>query len=207
MGKAIEREEPMTERTLPRLFEDSVAKYPDNVLMWEKTGDAYSGTNYREMRERVRAFAAGLMGLGPGQGRPRRPHLRGPERLGHERAGHPLRGGDQRPRSRSRSTSSPTSSSGSPTRAAGWRSCRASQVEKIRQIKNDLADLEKTIVLDQLRPFEPDEIFAGDVLAEAKEWLAAHGPEFEARWHPSGERSTPTSATPRERRPTPRASS
>ena len=58
----------MAERTLPRLFEDSVAKYPDNILMWEKPADAYIGTSYREMRERVRAFAAGLMSLGLGKG-------------------------------------------------------------------------------------------------------------------------------------------
>ena len=29
---------------------------------------------------------------------------------------------------------------------------------------------------------EPDEVYAGDVLERGKEWLAAHGPEFEARW-------------------------
>jgi hypothetical protein len=37
------------QRTLPQLFENSVAKYPNNILMWEKKGDSYKGTTYREM--------------------------------------------------------------------------------------------------------------------------------------------------------------
>ncbi len=181
MGKAIEREEPMTERTLPRLFEDSVAKYPDNVLMWEKTGDAYSGTKYREMRERVRAFAAGLMGLGLAKGD--RVALISEGRndwvmseLGIFYAG---------------AVDVPVSVKIEELADLKFRlshsGCRmaivsASQVEKVRRIKHDLAELEKTVVLDRLAHCDPDEVFAGDVLDKGKVWLAAHGPEFESRW-------------------------
>ena len=54
----------MVERTLPQLFEESVQKFPDNVLMWEKKDGKYQGITYREMRTRVRDFAAGLLTLG-----------------------------------------------------------------------------------------------------------------------------------------------
>jgi hypothetical protein len=37
------------QRTLPQLFENSVAKYSGNNLMWERKGDSYKGTTYREM--------------------------------------------------------------------------------------------------------------------------------------------------------------
>ena len=46
------------QRTLPQLFEDSVAKYPNNILMWEKKGDWYNGTMYREMQTLVYQCAA-----------------------------------------------------------------------------------------------------------------------------------------------------
>ena len=58
----------MPERTLPDLFEESVTAYPDNVLIWEKTGARYEPTTFAEMRELVRRFAAGLLSLGLGKG-------------------------------------------------------------------------------------------------------------------------------------------
>ena len=58
----------MTQRTLPQLFEDSVTKYPDNILMWEKEGEVYKGTTYREMQTLVYQCAAGLLSLGVNKG-------------------------------------------------------------------------------------------------------------------------------------------
>ena len=54
--------------TLINLFEESVIKFPDNVYLWQKTGDEYQGTTYKETRKQVHEFAAGLMkiGLQPG---------------------------------------------------------------------------------------------------------------------------------------------
>ena len=40
--------EMIVQRTLPQMFEINVAKYPHNILMWEKKGDSYMGTSYRE---------------------------------------------------------------------------------------------------------------------------------------------------------------
>jgi long-chain acyl-CoA synthetase len=58
----------MAERTLPELFEESVKSYPDNVLIWEKSGTKYEPTTYCAMRPLVHRFAAGLMSLGLGKG-------------------------------------------------------------------------------------------------------------------------------------------
>ncbi|MDP4206337.1 MAG: AMP-binding protein [Bacteroidota bacterium] len=51
-------------RTLIELFETSVEKFPDNILLWEKPENQYIGTTYRETREKVLKFGAGLMALG-----------------------------------------------------------------------------------------------------------------------------------------------
>jgi long-chain acyl-CoA synthetase len=55
-------------RTLPRLLEDSAARYPNNVLMWEKRGEAYEPATYVQMRDRIHVFGAGLMALGLNKG-------------------------------------------------------------------------------------------------------------------------------------------
>ena len=51
-------------RTLPQMFEESVARYSSNVMMWEKGGESYTGTTYAGMRQSVHECAAGLIDLG-----------------------------------------------------------------------------------------------------------------------------------------------
>ncbi|RPI21947.1 MAG: long-chain fatty acid--CoA ligase [Acidobacteria bacterium] len=58
----------MHPRTLPRLFEASVEQYGQSLLMSEKTGDAYAGSTYRQIREEVYQFGAGLMAYGVAKG-------------------------------------------------------------------------------------------------------------------------------------------
>ena len=57
----------MQPRTLPRLFETSVERYGDNVLISEKT-DTYHGSTYRQIRDEVYQFAAGLIAKGIAKG-------------------------------------------------------------------------------------------------------------------------------------------
>jgi long-chain acyl-CoA synthetase len=59
---------PSVQRTIPQLFEESVARFPDNVMMWEKKEGAYKGSTYRELRQRVYEAAAGLIDLGVQKG-------------------------------------------------------------------------------------------------------------------------------------------
>ncbi|GET29773.1 long-chain fatty acid--CoA ligase [Prolixibacter sp. SD074] len=51
-------------KTLIELFEQSVAKFPDNPLLWEKTKDKYEPSTYREIHEQVHHFGAGLLSKG-----------------------------------------------------------------------------------------------------------------------------------------------
>ena len=56
------------ERTLPALFEESVAKYPDHVFLWEKKDAAYRPLTYTQVREAVIRCAAGLICAGVKKG-------------------------------------------------------------------------------------------------------------------------------------------
>lgn len=51
-------------RTIIELFETSVAKYPNNIYLWEKQNGKYEGTSYRQTHDLVMRFGAGLMALG-----------------------------------------------------------------------------------------------------------------------------------------------
>ncbi len=51
-------------QTLPQLFEESVRKFSDRIMVWEKKTGTYEGTTYAAVRESVYQCAAGLMGLG-----------------------------------------------------------------------------------------------------------------------------------------------
>ncbi len=54
----------MEHKSLPHLFEESVRKYPDNVLLWEKRSAEYKGSTYEEVYDRVVTYATGLLDIG-----------------------------------------------------------------------------------------------------------------------------------------------
>jgi len=51
-------------RTIIELFETSVGKYAENIYLMEKRNGKYEGITYRETRNEVMRFAAGLLRLG-----------------------------------------------------------------------------------------------------------------------------------------------
>ncbi|MCL3779172.1 long-chain fatty acid--CoA ligase [Prolixibacteraceae bacterium JC049] len=51
-------------RTLIELFETSVSRFPNNVLLWEKKTSKFEPTTYSESHEQVLQLAAGLSELG-----------------------------------------------------------------------------------------------------------------------------------------------
>ena len=51
-------------KTIIELFETSVAKYADNIYLWEKKNGKYEGITYRQTHNEVLRFAAGLLKLG-----------------------------------------------------------------------------------------------------------------------------------------------
>jgi len=171
----------VSQRTIPQLFEDSVEKFGPNVFLWEKRSERYEGLTYSELRRVVHQFAAGLMVMGLQKGD--RVALISEARnawvmaeLGILFAG---------------AVNVPISVRIEELSELKFRlahsGCRVAvvspnQVAKIRRIKRDLADLEKTIILDHMNEYESGEVFAGDVLVAGAEYLTAHRAEFDATW-------------------------
>lgn len=58
----------MEVKNIPHLFENTVSRYGDKVLLWEKRGKQYKGTSYKDARERVRELAAGFLEIGVSKG-------------------------------------------------------------------------------------------------------------------------------------------
>jgi len=51
-------------KTIIQLFEENVAKYPNNPLLMEKKSDKYENTSYQEAKNNIENYASGLLSLG-----------------------------------------------------------------------------------------------------------------------------------------------
>ncbi|MGC9055885.1 MAG: AMP-dependent synthetase/ligase [Candidatus Saccharicenans sp.] len=171
----------MAERTLPQLFEESVKKFPDNVVIWEKRSGQYEGISYKEMQSRVHRFAAGLLSLGLKRGERVALISEGRADWLMSELGILYAGAVNVPISVK--IDEPTelkfrlAHSGSRMAIVS-----GGQWSKIRAIKGDLPDLERIIILDKVEGLEPDEIYAEEVLHQGDLFLTARFREFEETW-------------------------
>ncbi len=171
----------MTYNTLPRLFEESTNKYPDNILLWEKQNGNYEGTTYRSAKEIVYKFAAGLIHLGLEPGDRAALISEGRNYWIFSELGILFSGAVNVP------ISVKIDELADLKFRLAHAECRfvvvsESQLLKIRKIKNDLPDLEKTIVLDTIADLDEDEILFENVLIMGAEYLQKDKNTFEARW-------------------------
>jgi len=171
----------MSERTMAALFETSVRAFPENVLIWEKTGARYEPTTYAEMRPHVRRFAAGLLSLGLRKGdraaliaEGRRDWLM--SELGLLYIG---------------AVNVPISVRVDELADLKFRlahsGCRMAivsktQLAKIRRVRLDLPDLFKIILLDEPEDPGPDEITAAQVIRLGEEFLKTREADLEAAY-------------------------
>lgn len=168
-------------RTIPRLFEDSVQKFSQKVMMWEKKGDSYKESTYREIQESVHAFAAGLIGLGVKKG----------DRLGLISEGRNdwviaelgilFAGAINVPLSVKLEERSDLKF------RLAHSGCRmvivsGNQAHKVMKMRVDLPDLEKIILLDPQGVLAEDEIGFVELQDRGKEYLQRHRSDFEKRW-------------------------
>jgi len=170
----------MSERTIPSMFEESVRKFPHNVMMWEKRGDRYEGATYGEIHTLVEQFAAGLMHRG----------IRKGDRLALISEGRYYWVVAELGILYSGAINVPVSVKIQELSDLKFRlahaGCRMavvsrSQAEKIDQIKSDLPELERVILLDARESADRDEIFIRDLLREGRDFLTHRRAEFEER--------------------------
>lgn len=171
----------MKQRTLPQLLEDSSKKFADNTLMWEKKTDNYVGTTYAEIKNLVYKFAAGLISQGIQKGDRLALISEGRNYWVISELGVLYTGAINVPISTKVDELSDLKFR---LAHSGCRMVVVSQnhVEKIRKIKNDLPDLEKTILLDRVENFETDEIYVEDLVSAGEKFLEKSRKQFEERW-------------------------
>ncbi len=171
----------MSNRTIPRMFEESVKKYGKNILMWEKRGDTYSGTTYKDMQEMVHQFAAGLISLGINHGDRITLISEGRNDWVMAELGILYTGAVNVPISvkieEPNDLKFRIAHSGSRMVIVS-----RNHYQKIRKIKNDLPDLEKIIILDQMESYDEDELKSSDVFMAGREFLKNNRPELQNRW-------------------------
>ncbi len=172
-------------KTIPQMFEESVDKFGNNVMMLEKNNGEYAPSTYREIWARVHQCAAGLMSLGIQKG----------DRIGLIAEGRndwviaelgilycgainvPLSVKiEELPELEFRLAHS---------------GCRmvivsSTQATKIYKIKSNLADLEKIIVFEGAETRDVDTLGFNALLKMGEQFLSAHKSEFETRWKSIG---------------------
>jgi len=170
----------MPGRTLIDLMETSAERFADEVYLLEKPVDHYVETTYRETREQVHRFAAGLLALGIQKG----------DRISLISEGRNLWVVAELGILYAGAINVPISVKiNEPTelkfRLAHSR-CRmvvvsANQAHKVDSIKKDLPDLETIILLDGAAE-DPEELEVERLLKRGDEWLAENREKFEAIW-------------------------
>ncbi len=167
-------------KSLIRFFEESVEKYGDNVYLWEMPEDHYVGTTYREARQQVRDFAAGLMALGIEKG----------DRIGLISEGRNSWVIGEMGILHAGAISVPLSTklhaeevkfriNHSESRMIIVSSLQAA---KVKEVLKDCPALEKIIYLDSQKTYLPNEIYFDDVKQLGRRWLEnpANGIAFDA---------------------------
>lgn len=171
----------MIQRTIPQMFEEAVKKYPKNVMMWEKRKDKYEGTTYAEMQNLVHIFSAGLIALGIKHGDRLTLLSEGRNDWVISELGILFCGAINVPISVKIDELSDLKFR---IAHSGSRMVIVSRnhYKKIKEIKKDLPELEKVIILDPMTSYDDDEISASDVFILGKEFLKMNKTEFENRW-------------------------
>lgn len=176
----------MTQRTIPQLFEASVEKYANNILLWEKRGDKYQGTTYHEIRDAVYQFAAGLLSMRIQIGDRIALIAEGRNDWVISELGILYAGAVNVPLSVKLNEPSELKF------RLAHSGCRmavvsGTQASKVQQLKADLPDLEKIIMLDSAEKYGRDEIPVQELLEKGRKYLLENPVSFKGAWQSVGE--------------------
>ncbi len=169
------------QRTIPNLFEESVKKFYNNPLMWQKSDGSYNSISYSEMKEFVYLFGCGMLSL----------KLQKGDRVTLLSEGRNEWVMSELAVLYCGAVNVPVSVKIDELNDLKFRIAHSeskfvivsqNHLEKIRKIKNDLPDLEKVIVLDNITEKESDEITKDEILFRGKEFLKSYKNEFDKIW-------------------------
>ena len=171
----------MNQRTIPQLFESSVEKFPENILMWEKRGEKYEGRTYHEIQGSVHYFAAGLFGLGIKKNDRIALIAEGRNDWVVSELGILYAGAINVPISVKLNEPSELKF------RLAHSGCRmavvsGTQASKIRALKNDLPDLEYIIMLDAAEQYCDDELPLNQLYENGRKYIAENPVSFRQTW-------------------------
>lgn len=160
-------------KTIIDLFEGAVEQFPNNSFLWEKTKDKFEPTSYREVREQVYIWGAGLVALGVKKGdnmallsEGRNAWIIGELAMFYAGA-----------------TNVPLSIKLEEANDLLFRLAHAdvkyilvsgNQLKKIRAIRNELPLLQRIIVFDEQPEYQEKEMSLAEVIRLGKEYLQTH---------------------------------
>ncbi|MCW0481253.1 AMP-dependent synthetase/ligase [Gaoshiqia sediminis] len=168
-------------KTIVELFETSVSKYPDNIYLWEKSNGEFKGTTYRETREKVIQFAAGLLALGIRKGDRIALVSEGRNQWIISELGILYAGAINVPLSVKLDAKTEMKFR---LAHSGCRMVIVSkgQAPKIEEIRNELPELEKVIYLDEKEESGENDLFFCDVVQTGKTFLRENNSLAESAW-------------------------
>ena len=173
-------------RTLPHLFETSVAKFGPNPFLWEKTGESYQKSSYREVREKVHQFAAGLLAIGVQPGHRLALMAEGRNYWIIAELGILFAGGINVPLSIKLDAESEVKFRLQHSEA-GFIIVSGNQLPKIKAIRNSLPLIKTIILLDPLESYAADEIFVEDLMEKGRDFLLNFPLRLDETWKAVGE--------------------
>jgi long-chain acyl-CoA synthetase len=166
-------------KTIIELFETSVSKFSNNIYLWEKQNGKYEGTTYRQTKELVLQFGAGLRALGLQKGDRVGLIAEGRNAWIISELGILYAGGINVPLSVKLESGNELkfrlAHSGAKMIVVS-----KGQAPKVEEIRNELPELEKVIYLDSKENPGKNDISYTEVLALGEEFLKTRGAEFEA---------------------------
>ncbi len=170
----------MDEKTIISLFESSVARWKNNVLMWERSEGGYAGATYGEIHDTVIRCAAGLLSLGVRRG----------DRIALLSEGRNQWVISELAILYAGAINVPLSVKLQPGGELKFRlqhaGCRMAivsgpQANKIRDLRHELPDLELVILLDPQPHAGQGELSIEDLHRRGREYLAACRAQLDAR--------------------------
>ena len=168
----------MAERTMIQMLETNAVKYADNVLMYEKKNEKFEGTTYKEIRNYVHQFAAGLIDMGVRKG----------DRIALISEGRNAWLISELGILYSGAINVPLSGKLEELSELKFRlshsGCKmvivsGTQFHKVSEIKRDLPDLEKIILLDPQDGLDEDVVTVDELYQKGNQFLESNKEKFE----------------------------
>lgn len=168
-------------KSLPLFFEEQVSKYKNNPLIWEKLSDEYKASSYLEIKNQVYDFAAGLINAGVKKG----------DRITMISEGRNYWLISELAMFYIGAINVPLSTKLTEAQEIKFRITHsessiiivsAGQLQKIRDIKNELPNVDKIILFDEPETLEEKEILFSEVIKLGQKFLKNNLSEFEQIW-------------------------